>query len=85
MTLTRPELGKLAEIAREVLLEHLDRAGAHWWPGVDGMNLEDLLQNYAAAVAGGRAPGREQLLAAYPELAAELDVFFATHPTPGRG
>jgi hypothetical protein len=68
----RPTSGRL----RDLLLEYLSRTGVVTWPGVDGMQIEDVLVTYIPAASAGLVPGREELGASHPELAAELDAFF---------
>jgi serine/threonine protein kinase len=41
--------------------------------------LNDVLLGYVEEAQAGRAPDRERLLAAHPELRTELEEFFATH------
>jgi hypothetical protein len=62
---------------QELLLGHLSAAEMPVWPGADGLTLEEVLFTYSHAVAAGRVPGREQLLAQRPDLEKELAIFFA--------
>lgn len=67
----------------EVLLAYLDIAPAPAWPGGDGLTLDDALACYLSAVRAGQVPGPLQLRERHPDLAGELDAFFAG-PTPAR-
>jgi hypothetical protein len=64
-----------------ILLGHLHSIDVHYWPGIDGMTLDVVLSCYAGAAAAGEVPGKEVLLREHPELATELDIFFAGGPT----
>jgi hypothetical protein len=82
MTPTATEGQPRAERLCDILLEHLSRTGVVTWPGVDGLQIEDVLLAYIPAAASGLVPGREKLCASHPELAAELDAFFACVHSP---
>src|SRR5687767_7926267 len=41
--------------------------------------LGEVMAAYVEAVEAGRPPDRREVLAAHPELAAELEAFFADH------
>jgi hypothetical protein len=60
----------------EILLQHLRKAKANFWHGIDGLTLEDALNCYSAAAADGQVPSKEELLCQHPELAVELETFF---------
>jgi hypothetical protein len=60
-----------------ILLGHLRSIDVHYWPGSDGMTLDVAVSCYAQAAADGKVPGKEALLRLYPELAADLQAFFA--------
>jgi hypothetical protein len=61
----------------ELLLAYLDAAPAPAWPGGDGLTLEDALACYLNAVRAGQVPDPLQLRQRHPDLAGELDAFFA--------
>jgi len=64
----------------ELLLEHLGRVDAHFWPGTDGLTTDVVLDGYIAAAAAGQVPGLCDLLDAHPELSCELEVMFSNAP-----
>lgn len=65
----------------EILLDHLRRIDPHSWPGIDGLTVDVVLESYVRVAMTGQVPGKNELLRQHPELAAELDVLFAT-PEP---
>jgi hypothetical protein len=72
MTHERPDtLNRLPN----VLLDYL--VAAPRWPGGDGLTLEDALSCYPNAVRAGQVPDPLQLRQRHPDLAGEVDAFFA--------
>jgi hypothetical protein len=63
----------------EVLLAYLDAVPAPTWPGADGLTLEDALSCYPVAIGAHQVPDRSQLRERHPDLAEEVEAFFA-HP-----
>src|SRR5262245_47541635 len=45
--------------------------------GTREQRMREVLQAYLEAVDAGRAPAREELFAAHPDLAADLEAYFA--------
>jgi hypothetical protein len=62
-----------------LLLEYLSLPGVTTWPGADALTVEEVLASYPEAVAAGRAPALDELIAWHPELTDELRAFFAAH------
>ena len=60
-----------------LLLEYLSLPGVTTWPGADALTVEEVLASYPEAVAAGRAPALDELIARHPELTVELRAFFA--------
>src|SRR5262245_54356868 len=63
-----------------ILLSHLRSLDPHFWPGIDGLTLEVVLDMYCLAAAAGHVPGKEALLQRHPELVEAIDAFFAGRP-----
>ena len=61
----------------EILLAHLQTIDPHQWPGIDCLTLDVVLESYTRVAAAGQVPGKDDLLHHHPELAAELEAFFA--------
>lgn len=62
----------------EILLDYLRTIDPHWWPGIDGLTLDVVLESYSRAATDGQVPGKHDLLSRHPELARELEALFAT-------
>ncbi len=72
------ESKEVARRLREALLGYLQAAGSITaWPGGDGMTIEDILDFYPEAVAGGEVPDWQELLLVHPELETELHAWLA--------
>jgi hypothetical protein len=63
----------------DVLLDHLRRVDAHFWPGTDGLTVDAVVAGYPQAAAAGQVPGLAEIAGAYPELAGELNTVFSWH------
>jgi hypothetical protein len=61
----------------EILLAHLETIDPQRWPGIDCLTLDVVLESYPHAATAGQVPGKNELLHRHPELAAELEAFFA--------
>jgi hypothetical protein len=61
----------------EILLEYLHSIDPHWWPGMDGLTLDVVLDCYCRAARAGHVPGKDELLRLHPEFAEDLAVLFA--------
>ncbi len=67
----------------EVLLGRLRTIDPQFWPGIDGLTLDIVLDSYCQAAVAGQVPGKNELLHEHPDLAAELDALFAgSWPSP---
>ena len=62
-----------------LLLDYLALPDVTIWPGADALRVEEVLASYPEAVAAGRAPALDELIARHPELTDELRAFFAAH------
>jgi hypothetical protein len=63
--------------SQEVLLGYLQAARVTSCPWADGLTLHDALTCYRSAMAAGQVPDLAELLRRHPELANELESFFA--------
>ena len=72
------EINSTTKRLQEILLGYLQAGGCiATWPGGDGLTIEDVLDAYPEAVAGGQVPDWRELLRRHPELEAELHVWMA--------
>lgn len=62
--------------AIDLLLGYLEAARC-WWPGADGLTVEDALRSFPQAAAAGWVPGPDELLRTHPELAGLLSELLA--------
>jgi len=60
----------------EVLLDYLQTAPFPWWPGADGLTVQDGLRSYPSALALGLVPGPEALRRLHPDLAEAVLAYF---------
>jgi len=63
----------------DVLLGHLCRIDAHFWPGTDGLTVDAVVAGYPQAAAAGQVPGFAEIAGVYPELTGELNAVFSRH------
>jgi hypothetical protein len=74
--------------SQEVLLGYLQAARVTFCPWADGLTVHDALTCYRSAMAVGQVPDLAELLRRHPELANELETFFACQErrpeSPGR-
>jgi hypothetical protein len=68
----------------EILLDHLRSMDPHFWPGIDGLTLDVVLDSYCQAAAAGHVPGKEELLNRHPDLAEAIAAIFAECATGSR-
>jgi hypothetical protein len=69
----------------EVLLGYLLAADWPYWPGADGLTVQDVLASYDEAAATGRVPDRAALQRLHPELAEALCTFFTVQSSTRLG
>jgi hypothetical protein len=67
-----------------ILLDYLRAMDAHFWPGIDGLTLDVVLDSYCLAAAAGHVPGKDELLCRHPELAGAIAALFAEGSVPPR-
>jgi hypothetical protein len=70
------ELAARQKLVQELLLRYL-LATVHRWPGAESMTLDDVLFSYHQAARCGQVPTCAELQQRHPELATELQIFFA--------
>lgn len=61
----------------EILLHYLQAIDPHWWPGMDGLTLDVVIDCYCRAASAGHVPGKDMLLRLHPEFAEDLETLFA--------
>jgi hypothetical protein len=60
-----------------ILLGHLRSMDAHFWPGIDGLTLDVVLDSYCQAAAAGHVPGSDELQRCHPDLTDAISALFA--------
>jgi hypothetical protein len=60
----------------ELLLGYLESVIVSWWPGADGLTVEEVLLGYPRAADAGLVPGLEELLRRHPDSTGDLLAFF---------
>jgi len=60
----------------DLLLDHLLTVEARFFPGADGLTLEEVLETYTQQARAGRVPDEPKLLALYPQRSEEIREFF---------
>ncbi len=60
-----------------VLIGYMDGVACPAWPGADGLTVEDVVGCYPQALSAGQVPGLDDLVSIHPDLADELNCFFA--------
>jgi hypothetical protein len=72
------EINDAAKRLREIMLGYLEAAGWFaFWPGGDGLTLDDALDCYPTAIAKGVVPDWQQLLSRHADLDVELHLWLA--------
>jgi hypothetical protein len=71
------ESGMRQRRLQELLLGYLQGVGAPWWPGADGLTVQEVLRSYPEHAAAGRVPDPQELLRRHPDLREALLVLFA--------
>jgi hypothetical protein len=59
-----------------LLLDYLRSPDVSFWPGADGVTLEEVVASYPLVAAAHQVPPPEELLTRHPDLAGELQAFF---------
>jgi hypothetical protein len=72
MSLSPGEVRLRTRQAQDVLLGYLEDSLVPPWPGGDGLTLDDVLRDYATAIASGGVPDARTLRLHHPELAEAL-------------
>jgi hypothetical protein len=75
----RQELSPVQKL-KDLLVAYLLAANYPPWPGADGATADDALSTYLQASAHGLVPGPAELRNRHPELAKQVDQFFAPSP-----
>jgi hypothetical protein len=70
---------------QEVLLGYLQGVGAPWWPGADGLTVQEVLRSYPEHAAAGRVPDRQELLRRHPNLREALLAIFTDNDRSSQG
>jgi hypothetical protein len=70
-----PEAPARRRRAQEVLLGCLQSMAISWWPGADGVTIDEILRSYPQAMKAGVVPGLEELSGWHPDLADEFRAF----------
>jgi hypothetical protein len=70
---------------QELLLGYLQGIGAPWWPGADGLTVQEVLRSYPEHAAAGRVPDRQELLRRQPDLREALLALFTDNDRSSLG
>jgi len=62
---------------KAILLGYLQSMDVHFWPGIDGLTLDVVLDSYCLAATAGHVPGKDELLRLHPELESAIEDFYA--------
>jgi hypothetical protein len=61
-----------------LLLDYLRGPSVSYWPGADGVTLDEVLASYPRVAAAHQVPPLDELLVRHAELSGELLAFFET-------